>query len=494
VRAGKLLVGGLTPIIMLAALVAVGAYLGRVSAAKRMKVEREKEQQVIATVPVTQGDFEVVVTVVGKLEAVKSKQVSSGITGQIIRIVPNGVRVKKNDLILVLDVPRMVRQVRDMQASYDDAVSQAERKKRDLAADVERAKIALDQAQKDLDRSKASQQAELTNKQGQKDYDAQDLTISRSRFDRKSKLANEALIPKREVELATADIKAKEFGLEREGKDLELTQAQKTSELLDKQAVVDKAKADLARAQAAQQDETRNAEMNVQINKKQLARAQDQLSKATIKAPSDGIVVLADADQPGVSRPLEAGDRVWESMKVATIPDLAKMRAKVDLPQEQARSVKPKQKAIIRVDALPGLQLEGEVAEVAQTAKESTMRGTGIPTGERAFPTMISTKDTKKAPLRPGMTANVRITTERISKAISVPIECVFDQDERKTVYVQEKGRFKPVEVELGPQNEDMVVIKHGLKPGQRVALRDIGERGARVTPAKKKGPAELPL
>ena len=492
---GKLFVGGLAPIVLLALLVAGGAYFGRVSAAKKTRIEREKEQQAIATVAVTQGDFEVSVTSVGKLDALKSKQVLSEISGEIVKVVPNGARVKKGDVIVVLDVPRMARQVRDMQSQYDDAVAQFERKKRDLAADVERAKIALDQAQRDLDRFESTQQADIDTKKSQKGYDEHDLTINRSRFDRKSKLADQALLPKREVELATADIKAKEFGLEREGKDLELAEAKKASDLLDKQAAVNKAKADLARAEAAQQDETQNAKMNVQINKQQLSRAQDQLSKAVIKASGDGIVVLADADQPGVSRALEAGDRVWESMKIATIPDLSKMQVALDLPQDQSRSVKRKQSVIVTVDAVPGVQFPGEVAEVSQTAKEATMRGTGIPSGERAFPTKIDITDAKKAPLRPGMTASVRIISERIPKAISVPIECVFDQDDRKIVYVDEKGHFIPTEVELGPQNNDVVVIKHGLKPGERIALRDIGARGARITPTnKKKGPSELPL
>jgi HlyD family secretion protein len=492
---GKLFVGGLTPIILLAVLAAGGAYFGRVSATKKTKIERAKEQEAIATVPVTQGDFEVAVTAVGKLQALKSKQVLSEISGQIVKIVPNGVPVKKDDVIAVLDVPRMVRQVRDMQSQYDDAASQLERKKRDLAADVERAKIALDQAQKDLDRFESTQQADIDTKKSQKTYDELDLTTNRSRFDRKSKLADQALVPKREVELATADLKAREFGLEREGKDLDLAEAKKTSDLLDKQAAVNKAKADLARAEAAQQDETRNAAMNVQINKQQLSRAQDQLSKSVIKASGDGIVVLADADQPGVSRALEAGDRVWEGKTIATIPDLSKMQVALDLPQEQSRSVKRKQKVVIAVDAVPGVQFPGEVAEVSQTAKEASMRGTGIPTGERAFPTKIDITDLKKAPLRPGMTANVSIITERVPKAISVPIECVFDQDDRKIVYDYKKGRFSPVEVELGPQNNDVVVIRHGLKPGERIALRDIGARGAQITPTKKKkGPAELPL
>jgi len=493
VRGGKLLIGGLTPVIILAALVAIGAWFGRTSAAKKMKMEREKEQQSIATVPVTEGPFEVTVTAVGKLEAVDSKRVSCEIQGQLIRIVPNGVKVKKDDIIAVLDVPRMVRQARDLESQFQTSQADLERKKRDLAAEVERARITLSQANKEMDRFKATQQAEVADKKGQKDYDEQDLGISRTRFDRKSRLADEALLPKRDVELATAEIKAKDYNLERQSKDLDLTEAKKAAELLDKQAAVDKAKADLARAEAAQQDETRNATMNLEINKQQLGRAKDQLSKAIIKSPADGIVVLGQQWQMGGQRPLEAGDRAWEGMLIATVPDLSKMRVALDLSQVDARVVKRKQKVVIRVDALPAMTFDGEVSEMAQTAKEASLRGTGIPTGERAFSTKVGVKDTKKMPLRPGMTATARIIVERIPKAVSIPLECAFDQDERKIVYLQHEGRFRPVEVELGPQNEDMVVIKKGMKAGDRVALRDIGERGGRAPSTQAPG-SQLPL
>jgi len=93
------------------------------------------------------------------------------------------------------------------------------------------------------------------------------------------------------------------------------------------------------------------------------------------------------------------------------------------------------------------------------------------------------------------MTSMVRIIVERLPNAISVPLECVFEREERKVVYVQRNGRFGAVEVDLGPQNEDMVVVTRGLKAGDRIALRDIGQRAGEGT-SQRQGPqpSELPL
>ena len=117
--------------------------------------------------------------------------------------------------------------------------------------------------------------------------------------------------------------------------------------------------------------------------------------------------------------------------------------------------------------------------------------GTGMPRGERAFPVRIQVKDRKGAPLRPGMTAVVRIIVERIPEAVSVPLECVFERDDQHIVYVRRGGDFRAVEVELGAESDDRVMITKGLKGGEEVALRDVraadeesGGRGGNERPS----------
>jgi len=475
----RLLSGGLTPIILLGAVVAVGAWLARASALERRQQEAAAEERAIATVPAEKGEFEVIVRVIGQLAAVDSTPAISEVTGQIVRLVPNGATVKKGDVIAVLDVPRMARRVRDQERGYRQSLGNMETKKREMASALQRAELKLAQATGELEQYRAQQQVELTGKRSQKEKDAADLLLSQQRFERQKKLAEEGLSPGREVELAEAALKAKQFALERETKDLELAEAKSAADDLNKEAAVKEAESEVARAKSAQESELANAEMELQMSKQQLDRVRDEFSKAAIKSPADGIVVLEQQWQGrGMQRrPIQAGDRVWESRPIGTIADLSKMRVDIELRQEQARQVKIKQPASITVDAVPGVTFEGKVSEVSQTANESMLPGTGMPSGERTFQARVDIKDLKKAKLRPGMTAQTRIIVEKIKGAVSVPLECVFEKDDLQIVYLRRGADFVPVAVEMGPRNDERVVIKRGLKGGEEVALRDVGQR-----------------
>ncbi len=482
---------GLTSIILLSALVSGGAWWARGAAREKAQQERQEEKQAIATVQVTQQDFEVSVTVVGKLEAVKSTPVMAGVSGQVNWIIQNGSRVKKDDVIVELDSPRMAREVRTYANQYASAQEQLEKQKKDLAMAVERAQLSLTQSQQQLDQFKASQEADLKTKRRKQDYSKEELELTRERFARKQRQVKEALLPASELEAAEAEIKSKEFGLEREDKDLQLAEAQQKAELLNKERAVQQAQSELKRAQDAQQDEVRNLQARLQTAKQQLDRAQEQLSKATIRAPQDGIVVLmGQYGRFGRSQDLSVGDRVWEQMSVATIPDLTKMRVSLELGQEQVRRVKRGLKVRVQVETAPGQIFPGEVTEISQNAQEQSAGY--MSTGERVFQTAVLLKDTKGAYLRPGTTSVATIIIERQPKALLLPLECVFDRDGKKIVYVEQKGDFRRAEVELGPQNEDLVVVKKGLRPGDRVAMHDM--KGTGPGPTGNKAAAGLPL
>jgi HlyD family secretion protein len=75
--------------------------------------------------------------------------------------------------------------------------------------------------------------------------------------------------------------------------------------------------------------------------------------------------------------------------------------------------------------------------------------------------------------LRPGMSATVEIQVEERARALSVPVEAVFEKDGRTICYVVTRRGLRPREVVLGPSNRDLVVIEKGLAEGDRVALRD---------------------
>jgi multidrug efflux pump subunit AcrA (membrane-fusion protein) len=71
------------------------------------------------------------------------------------------------------------------------------------------------------------------------------------------------------------------------------------------------------------------------------------------------------------------------------------------------------------------------------------------------------------------MTAHVEIEAEERPRALSVPLDAVFQREDRSLVYVMSHRRAVPREVVLGPSNQDFVVIERGLRAGERVSLRD---------------------
>lgn len=475
-KTARLVTTGAAPVILLAILVAGGTWMGRASIVKNKKVQREAELRAITTVPVTQDEFLVTVDATGVLEAVRSTPVMAGVSGQIVTLAINGIELHQGDLVAELDVPRMVRQLQDTQNSSDDAQNDFAAQKRDLAGGTQTAQYGLDQANQQADQIKEQQDFSLGEQQKQLDYDTQDAAINAQRLALDRKLADQKLLAGETVDAEAAQQQAREFNVTKESKSLDLAKSQASTAILNQQSTVNKAAADLTRARAAERSRIRYSKMQVDINGEQLTRVKDQITKSKITAPADGVIILEQQSQAmgTPSRDLEPGDPVSEGTKVATIADLSKMRVLLNLQPDLARLVKRTQKVLVNVDAVPGKVFQGEVADISQTAR--AVSSGWMRSSERTFQSHVDLKLGKNTTLRPGMSAQAHIIIQRFPKVLSLPIECIFTRQDRSFVYLKRGSRFVPVSVELGPQNENRVIIKKGIKLGDRVAPRDISE------------------
>ncbi len=73
--------------------------------------------------------------------------------------------------------------------------------------------------------------------------------------------------------------------------------------------------------------------------------------------------------------------------------------------------------------------------------------------------------------LKPDMYVNVRLKTETIMDAVTIPAEAVLHSGEKRTVFIAlEEGKFEPREVKVGIQDDNgMIEIKQGVLVGERV-------------------------
>lgn len=124
----------------------VGFTLIKKSSNKQPKYRTEK---------VTRGDIESVVTATGTLNPVVLVQVGSQVSGRIEKIyVDFNSKVKQGDILAELDQSQLKAQIEQNEANYRNAI-----------ASVERAKVALEIAQKNYERAKSLYEKNLISSQ-----------------------------------------------------------------------------------------------------------------------------------------------------------------------------------------------------------------------------------------------------------------------------------------------------------------------------------------
>ena len=213
-----------------------------------------------------------------------------------------------------------------------------------------------------------------------------------------------------------------------------------------------------------------NALAQIRSSEGLLAQAQELLSKTTIYAPIDGTVT---------SRTSEVGERVvgtgqFAGTEVMRVADLANMEVRVNVNENDVVNVKIGDKARISVDAYPNRRFNGEVWEIASTA-----RTLGQNTQEEVtnFIVRIRVLD-RDAALRPGMSANADIETKTVTDVVAVPIQSVTvrTREGAKTIDDLAKERDKKAKETQGEGAQTAVNQKQqrDLERADREALQRV--------------------
>jgi Cu(I)/Ag(I) efflux system membrane fusion protein len=181
----------------------------------------------------------------------------------------------------------------------------------------------------------------------------------------------------------------------------------------------------------------------------QADRSGQPVAVQTISAPIGGVIAELMVRQ---------GMTVAAGMTLARINGLGTVWLEVALPEAQAATVLPGQAVEARFPALPDQVVKGRVAAVLPEANRDT----------RTLRLRIELPNPGQR-LRAGLFAQVSLRGPQ-REALVVPAESLIRTGKRALVYVQESpGRYRPVEVQIGEQFDDRVVVRQGLVAGQQV-------------------------
>ncbi|HVL58284.1 MAG TPA: HlyD family efflux transporter periplasmic adaptor subunit [Burkholderiaceae bacterium] len=163
-----------------------------------------------------------------------------------------------------------------------------------------------------------------------------------------------------------------------------------------------------ARAQVALAEaQVRSAEAIVRQRDAQLASSRVDLDRTVIRAPVDGVVIKRSV-QPGQT--VAASLQAPELFVIAQ--NLRDMQVEVSVDEAEVSRVQVGQRATFTVDAFPGRTFAGKVEQIRKAATNVQNVITYV--------AIVSANNDTLA-LLPGMTANVRIETDRRGDVLKVP-------------------------------------------------------------------------
>jgi multidrug efflux pump subunit AcrA (membrane-fusion protein) len=176
------------------------------------------------------------------------------------------------------------------------------------------------------------------------------------------------------------------------------------------------------------------------------------------------------ATLPGVDSAVPIGAVVSAGTPVVTIVDTARLGLVAEVDETDVLLVQPGGTATVELDAATGATYAAVVSAV-DLLPTTSARG-GVSYRVRLTLKKGTYPDGRAAPTpRPGMSAIVRLQVRQATDAITVPASAVFTADGRDTVWAVRSGKAERVAVTLGVQGEDAVQVVSGLDDGQQIVV-----------------------
>ncbi|MFH1452605.1 MAG: efflux RND transporter periplasmic adaptor subunit [Armatimonadota bacterium] len=349
------------------------------------------------TVEIDKGDITSTVEATGEVKPEVIVDVGCQVTGKVEKIyVDFNSQVKKGQLIAVIDPTKYEAKVQDSQASYNQAKEDVSVKLKN----IKNAEIDVNRQESMVKKNKA-------------------LTEDKKKtFERYTELVKSNFIPQADVDTAEANYIAAQ-------QDLKSAQDQLAQQKLQYQI------------SKLQHSESLNSLKKAEAG---LNDARADLSYTKIISPIDGIVI---------ARKIDEGQTVVSNFQTATLfriaNNLSRMEVYASINESDVGSVKEGQESKIQVDAYPGKIFSGKIVQVRDEAQEID---------KTIYYDAVIKIDNPELLLKPGMTADVEISTAFKPDVLRIPNEALRFIPQAQALQAKLKD-LRSKESKLPPTNPD---------------------------------------
>jgi HlyD family secretion protein len=230
--------------------------------------------------------------------------------------------------------------------------------------------------------------------------------------------------------------------------------------VLQAEAAVAQAEANLAiLLRGASEEKIAIAEAQVAQARIALEDAQDNLAKATLLAPFDGVVTEVY---------VAVGE--WASGLAVDLMDSNSLEVVLDVDEIVIGSLAVGQQAVATLETWPDEELTGEIVSIAPKSKSG---------GEIVNYQVHLKVDAGKLPVRSGMTANADLVTASRENVLLVPNRAITADRQAGKYYVNlvEGDAVVKTEVTIGLRDDSYTEITDGLEEGDKLVIGEVSEK-----------------
>lgn len=188
------------------------------------------------------------------------------------------------------------------------------------------------------------------------------------------------------------------------------------------------------------------------IAKENYTAASDGLSNYVVSSPIDGYVTSVNID---------VGTVASQAFAAVTVANIDKLEINTSVSENMINKIAVGNKVEVLVSAVSDIPLPGTISALSPAP----------PTGTLTYPMKVSF-DNENLTAKPGMFAEVVVTSDRTEGVVALPSESVLIKSGKTIVAViDDNGNLVFQDVVIGVDNGEFVEIKSGIKAGDTVVI-----------------------
>ena len=193
-----------------------------------------------------------------------------------------------------------------------------------------------------------------------------------------------------------------------------------------------------------------------------LDTAIEDLERATLRAPFNGIVVAVN---------IEAGQQVNANTQAIEIADPSIVEVSGSVDEIDVLFLQVGSQAFVSLEALGNQTLPGTVSSIANTGTSQQ----GIVT----YPVTIRVDSSESGQLPEGLSATAQVIIREQTDSVLIPLQALYGSVQAPTVRVVSGNDIVEREVTLGISDDFWVVVEGGLNEGETISMEVVGSSTA---------------